>query len=360
MIMKEPATFTKLLLGWYQDYGRKLPWRETIDPYKIWISEIMLQQTQVNRVKEYFYPNFLKRFPTIQDLAKATWEDVFPCWKGLGYYRRGKNILKAAQIIVQKHDGQFPLNATELQQLPGIGQYTARAILAFAFDKKVPAIDTNITKIIQILWSREKVETMAQTLVYASPSGRDWNNAMMDLATALRNGDDIKGELGQFFPPQIASKFIPTRNIKRTSLNQKSKKKSGKSKKHTIEVGIACIHRNGKYLIQSRPKGKSFEGKWEFPGGKREKGEDFRACVKREILEELGIEVSVRPHFFEEEHEFEKVHLRLRFHRCQIQKGEPQPLEKQKLDWVSPVDFGKVNFLEANEKVLERLMEMKT
>ncbi len=124
---------------------------------------------------------------------------------------------------------------------------------------------------------------------------------------------------------------------------------------YKIEVGVACIYKDGKYLIQSRPEGKSFVGHWEFPGGKREKGEDYISCVKREILEELGIEVKVGEAFLEELHSFGKVNLVLRFHKCEIKKGEPNPLEGQSIDWVAPQDFHKIKFLETNARALEKL-----
>jgi len=347
--MHNKQKFTLALLDWYKSSGRDLPWRKTIDPYQIWISEIMLQQTQVSRVERDFYPQFLEAFPTVQDLAKATWEEVYPVWKGLGYYVRGKNVLKTAQRIVKDFNGELPRDREQLESLPGIGEYTANAILAFAWDEPVPAIDTNISKIISVLWADENIEAVAQELVNAGNGGRDWNNAMMDLATALRAGESIEKPLHEFFPTSVRDLFIPERKKRGVSAR----------KKFRIEVGAACIYRDGKYLIQTRPEGKSFVGKWEFPGGKREKGENFRTCVKREIKEELDMEVSVRPHFYEVVLPFNKVELLLRFHRCQIQKGEPNPLEGQTIQWVAPEDFDSVEFLPTNGGALEKLKEMR-
>ena len=330
-------------------HRRDLPWRKTTDPYEIWISEIMLQQTQVSRVERDFYPPFLKKFPTLESLAKANWEDVYPVWKGLGYYVRGKNVLKTAKKIMKDFGGELPRDRVKLESLPGIGEYTANAILAFAWDEPVPAIDTNISKIISILWTGENVEMVAKELISHGNGGRDWNNAMMDLATALRAGGPIEKPLHAFFPSKMLSLFIPERKTRGVSAR----------KKFRIEVGAACIYRNGKYLIQTRPEGKSFVGKWEFPGGKREKGENFRSCVKREIKEELDIEVSVRPHFYEVVLPFNKVELLLRFHRCQIQKGEPTPLEGQTIQWVAPKDFDTVEFLPTNGGALGKLRTMR-
>lgn len=349
--MIDPAKFSTALEKWYTTYGRTLPWRETVEPYEIWVSEVMLQQTQVPRVKKDFYPKFLEKFPTVQSLATAKWQDVFPVWRGLGFYSRGKNMLRAAQKVVQDFNGDFPREQKELESLPGIGMYTARAIRAFAWDEKVAAVDTNIQKIIEVVFPGENIENMAKKLVQASSSGRIWNNAMMDLASAIRAGEEIAGELGSFFTPEMRKAF---QSEKRKLAPQK--KKSGKFK---IEVGAACILKDGKYLVQTRPMGKSFVGQWEFPGGKREKGESFRDCVKREIQEELGIEVSVRPHFCEITQEFEKTILVLRFHRCQIQSGDPRAQEGQELRWIAPSKFDGVNFLETNGPCLEKLKKMR-
>lgn len=359
--MIDPAKFSAALLQWYRHCGRQLPWRATTDPYAVWIAEIMLQQTQVPRVQQRYYPRFLEKFPTLADLAVARWDDVYPVWRGLGFYSRGKNMLRAAQQVVEKFDSELPRTQSELESLPGVGTYTGRAIRAFAHDEKVAAIDTNLMQILTALWSDTDPERIGQQLVEAADSGRDWNNAMMDLATALRAGQEIPGDLGEFFPPEIREKFRPVPKKQTQKVVKKSSKKSPKkSRKFKIEVGAACILRDGKYLIQTRPAGKSFVGQWEFPGGKREKGESFRVCVKREIQEELGCEVSVRPHFCEIVQEFEKTVLVLRFHRCQIQAGEPAAQEGQELRWIAPAKFDGVNFLATNTECIVRLKKMRT
>lgn len=353
---KTVVAFNHALESWFEINQRKFPWRDTSDPYLVWISEIMSQQTQIVRVAEDFYPHFIEKFPDLNALAASSWEEVFPVWDGLGYYNRGKNCLKTAKILVKNFEGVFPKDLEGLEKLPGIGKYTASAILSFAFDQKIPAIDTNISKIISTLWSDKDIVEMAQLLVKNASSGKLWNSAMMDLASFLREGKSIEGALSEFFPPEVAQKFIPQKKKPKTT---KTTTALTKKKPRIIEVGIACIWADGKYLVQSRPKGKSFVGFWEFPGGKREKGESFRDCVKREIQEEIGVNVSVRPHFFEEYHKFKDAHLCLRFHRAQIQSGTPKALENQKLDWVEPKDFFKRRFLPTNQRVLKKLQKMR-
>lgn len=354
--MIEFNEFTRDLETWYKTNGRDLPWRKSNDPYCIWVSEIMSHQTQIERVAENFYPRFIEKFPTVHALAQATWEEVFPVWEGLGYYQRGKNMIKTAEDIVHRFDGIFPEDPEKLITLKGIGPYTSSAIASFAFDQKVPAIDTNVSKIVSVLWPHRDPIDAANSLITPATSGKIWNSAMMDLASQLRLSQNIAEPMAQYFPPEIAAQFKPQ---KRTRKKPGETKPAKPRSKNLIEVGIACIHQDGKYLIQSRPKGKSFVGFWEFPGGKRETGEDFRTCVKREIQEEIGVTVSVRPHFLELKHKFGPKTLLLRFHRCQIQAGTPAALENQEIKWVSPSEFDDIKFLKTNHKVLAVLKNMR-
>jgi A/G-specific adenine glycosylase len=148
--MKQPreTIFRRRLLRWFDRYGRSLPWRRTRDPYKILVSEVMLQQTQVDRVKE-FYRRFLKRYPTVRKLAKAESLEVRETWEGLGYYRRAHNLHKTSQAVVQAHQGKFPDNVETLMSLPGVGRYTAGAVASFAFNRRAPILDTNVSRVLR-------------------------------------------------------------------------------------------------------------------------------------------------------------------------------------------------------------------
>ncbi len=213
--------FVAMLREWYRLNCRDLPWRRTHDPYKIWVSEIMLQQTQVERVKDFYAP-FLKRFPKIQDLALAKWEDVLESWRdpvppgtpqviaaqrrGLGYYRRARNMHQAAKVLVKDFGGKFPCAYEELKKLPGVGAYTAAAIASFAFDEKVPALDTNISRVFVRVFGRtwenlkpgEKFE-FAQKYMGSdegkkSFSSRDFNYGLMDLGALVCSAKQPKCE----------------------------------------------------------------------------------------------------------------------------------------------------------------------
>jgi A/G-specific adenine glycosylase len=190
---RELATFRKQLLEWFRQFQRDLPWRRTKDPYHIWLSEIMLQQTRVAAVIPY-YEKFLERLPNIQSLAEAPQDEVLRLWSGLGYYSRARNLQKTAQQIVVKHGGGFPKTSEDVLALPGIGAYTAAAILSIAFDEKHAVLDGNVARVIARLGAvrgdlRETrrwqaLQKNADALLSLDAPG-DWNQAMMELGATV-------------------------------------------------------------------------------------------------------------------------------------------------------------------------------
>lgn len=153
--------FVSTLLHWFRRNGRNLPWRRTRDPYRILVSEFMLQQTQVNRVKEY-YAQFLNRFPSLGDLADAGEDDVLEAWEGLGYYNRARNLHKAARTLRDEFGGQFPKSREQLISLPGVGEYTAGAILSFAFHEPAPILDTNVERVLERVFVKRRHSSPAR------------------------------------------------------------------------------------------------------------------------------------------------------------------------------------------------------
>ncbi|MFT4311639.1 MAG: hypothetical protein ACMXYF_00220 [Candidatus Woesearchaeota archaeon] len=175
--------FTKATLAWYKRYGRDLPWRNTQDPYHIFVSECMLQQTQVSRVIPK-YEAFLQAFPTVTHLANASLRDVIVLWSGLGYNRRAKYLWQAANVIVKTHSGHIPDDPQKLEQLPGFGAYSANAIAAFAFNKPVVVIDANIKRVFNYVFGLEQSE-IANAVARCVPKNhsRDFYNALMDIGS---------------------------------------------------------------------------------------------------------------------------------------------------------------------------------
>lgn len=191
---KRRIAFTRKLLGWYDRAARDLPWRRTRDPYRIAVSEFMLQQTQVSRVAEY-YPRFLARFPTIEKLAAARPKAVREAWDGLGYYRRASNLHALARVVSRDHGGKVPSDPVELDKLPGVGRYTAGAIATFAYEKPVPAVDTNVNRVLRRVFiggnralrtSDRVVWDLAATLVpKIGPRAWKFNQAIMELGATV-------------------------------------------------------------------------------------------------------------------------------------------------------------------------------
>jgi A/G-specific adenine glycosylase len=183
-------SFTRKLLAWYKRNGRDLPWRDTRNPYAILVSEIMLQQTQVSRVLEY-YPRFMDRFPTIDALARARPKAVMEQWEGLGYYARARNLHKLALEVTRRHDGTLPEKPEDLQTLPGVGRYTAGAVACFAYEKPVPAVDTNVRRVLgRVFWGegrREKDIWPIATSLVPRNGKRAWrfNQALMELGALV-------------------------------------------------------------------------------------------------------------------------------------------------------------------------------
>jgi A/G-specific adenine glycosylase len=183
LMREQPRKFRRLLLTWYDRHRRDLPWRANHDPYRVWLSEVMLQQTRVAAVIEH-YQEFLRRFPTIQKLAAAREASVLAAWSGLGYYRRARMLHAAAKVVVREYGGKFPTTAEAWRALPGIGRYTAAAIASIAFDQPVAVVDGNVERVLQRVsgtrLSGEELWKAANSLLDAKRPG-DFNQAMMEL-----------------------------------------------------------------------------------------------------------------------------------------------------------------------------------
>ena len=255
----------KDLLEWYDNYGRDLPWRADTDPYKIWISEIMLQQTRVETVIPYYF-RFLRELPSVEHLARVPEEVLLKLWEGLGYYRRAANLKKAAVQIAEQHAGRLPGEVSELLGLPGIGPYTAGAIASIAFGRPVPAADGNVFRILARLagWRdsiddaavrKELTDMLASWIPFDRPG--DFNQALMDLGATicLPNGAPICAKC-----PLQASCHAHIENVTQY-IPQRSAKKPRKIQKKTLFVIIW----NEKVALLKREKAGLLENLWEFP-----------------------------------------------------------------------------------------------
>jgi A/G-specific adenine glycosylase len=256
--------FRRNLRNWYKEHARDLPWRSTADPYRIWISEIMLQQTTVAAVLGY-YRRFLRKFGTLEKLAAASEQDVLRCWEGLGYYSRARNIHKTARIIAKDCAGQFPSDVGRLMGLPGIGRYTAGAIASFAFDVPAPIVESNTLRLYcRLLGYRGDSRSsggqrtlwdFAERIVPRQAPGR-FNQALMDFGATVCTPDE----------PSCSA--CPLRSCCRSFAEgiQREIPVSARSTKVTsVTEAAVAIRRKNAYLLVRRNSGERWAGLWDFP-----------------------------------------------------------------------------------------------
>ncbi len=261
---KHMAAFRRALLRWYDEHRRDLPWRETRDPYRIWLSEIMLQQTRVGAVLDH-YRIFLERFPNVQALAAASEDDVLAAWSGLGYYRRARMLHHAAQQIVEKHGGCFPQNSEAWLALPGIGRYTAAAIASIAFAEPVAVVDGNVERVLErfvgINLTTPQIWQHAQALLVASRPG-DFNQAMMELGATVCVPREPR------CPMCPLRKWCATQQSQQSMEGRASPPGPATNSSRQIKKEVWCVlnQRDGGIRLVQRPKKISLmPGMWELP-----------------------------------------------------------------------------------------------
>lgn len=352
------------LLDWYDQHAAELPWRASKDPYRIWLSEIMLQQTQIDTVIPY-YTRFLDAYPTVTDLAAASLDEVLKMWEGLGYYSRARNMHRAARQVADERGGKFPTTAEELQSLPGIGPYTAGAVASIAFDEPVPVLDGNVIRVLTRLEGIQDDVTLSSTKsdLWALaaewvPQQRagDYNQALMELGQTIcrpRNPECTHCPLNERCVAFAAGEqdHYPV------------KKKRAPIPHFDVAAGI-IYDEQGHILIAQRPLDGLLGGLWEFPGGKQETGETLPQTLQRELREELAIEVSVGELFVQVKHAF--THFKITLHAFECQYLGPMPpydgpqlLDANAIAWVSPTEFEKYSFGKADRMVIEALNRRK-
>jgi A/G-specific adenine glycosylase len=357
--MLDKDTFAPELLDWYDANRVDLPWRTNPpNPYHVWLSEIMLQQTQIETVKPY-YAAFLEAYPTVHDLAAASLDDVLKLWEGLGYYSRARNLHKAAQVISFEREGLFPSTVKALRKLPGIGPYTAGAVASIAFGRVVPVVDGNVIRVLTRLYNIADDVTQTPT-----------KNALWDLAGALvpedRPGDYNQSlmELGQMIcrPKSPLCTECPVLHhceafVAGTQLQRPVKKKRQPIPHYNVTAGMVW-NECGEVLIAQRPLDGLLGGLWEFPGGKQESGESLEDCLRRELWEELGIEVEVGDLFYVVKHAFTHFKITLHAYWCDLLPDSPAPdaIEARDIAWVLPDQLQDYSFGKADRQVIEELL----
>ena len=354
------------LLVWWQAYGRRdpaqKPWMFTADgtwplpedslsPYGIWIAEVMLQQTQLSVVLPY-WQRWIKAFPTVNALAAASLEQVRLQWQGLGYYSRARRLHEAARVLVQQ---PWPRDLDGWIALPGIGRTTAGGILSSAFNAPEPILDGNVKRVLARLHAHERPPSRDQHLFWQRSEAlldpwrpRDFNQALMDLGATVCT------------PRRLGCDHCPWRE---SCAAYASGDPSGwpvvEERKplpfQVIGIGVV-INAVGDVLIDQRLEEGLLGGMWEFPGGKQEPGEPIEACIARELMEELGIVVSVGEALITLDHAYSHKKLQFVVHLCDWCSGDPKPLASQQVRWVRPEQLKDYPFPAANARIIDALL----
>jgi A/G-specific adenine glycosylase len=355
--MIDPASLHTALIAWFETHREDLPWRHTGDPYAVWVSEIMLQQTQVATVIPYF-EQFIAQFSTVEALAAAPLDDVLKRWEGLGYYSRARNLHRAARMVVDEYGGKLPGNIDDLKKLPGIGPYTAGAVGSLAFGLDVPVVDGNVMRVLARLYNiedditqsatRRKMWELAEEIVPAGRAGL-WNEGLMELGQQIctpRSPDCSHCPLDDHCEAY------------RLNLQYERPVRSARKAVPHVDVTAAVIRgENGKLLIAQRREDAMLGGLWEFPGGKREPGESLEECLRREIREELGIEIAVGAQLTTIKHAYTHFKITLHVFECQHTGGSPQAIECADWAWAAPVDLDRYAFPVTDQKIIATLRE---
>lgn len=354
MTQNNITLFQKKLTFWYTGNHRKLPWREDVNPYHIWISEVMLQQTQVKTALPYFF-NFVEKFPTIQALAAADLETVLKMWEGLGYYARARNFHKAANIVSKEFNGHIPENFQDFIKLPGVGDYIGSAVQSIVFNHPLAVVDGNVKRVLARVFcldhpvnassSHSFFKPFAQQLLDKTDPGT-FNQAVMELGALVCTPQKTQcsqcpvSELCQSFqsdrvdqyPQRITSRPVPT---------------------YHIAAGV--VRKDGKILITRRKLEGLLGGLWEFPGGKlKEKETITEACV-REIKEETGLTVEIDAHLTTVHHAYTHFKIKMDVFYCCFLHGDVILNGPMDYRWVTVKELSAFAFPKANNKFIPYL-----
>jgi len=328
--------FAKRLLRWFKHNARDLPWRRTSDPYAVWLSEIMLQQTQVETVKPYF-ERFMTQLPTIAALAAADEHDVLRLWEGLGYYRRARQLHRAAKVIVAEHAGQFPRDPVAVELLPGIGRYSAGAVLSIAFDLKRPILEANTIRLFSRLLAfdgdttssvgQKTLWSLADSLLPARQVGR-FNQALMELGSMICQARAPRcGECP-------VSMHCAAREAGR---EQELPRPKARPKFEDVCECAVVVIRKGRILILAGPDKGRWAGLWDFPRfALEDKASEARNGIIGDKLRELtGVTVDSLTHIKTWRHGVTRFRITLECYQAHYISGRTRAEQR----WVLPADL---------------------
>ncbi len=349
-----PGLDPRPLLAWFRRTARNLPWRRTGDPYAVWISEIMLQQTQIATVIPY-YGRWMAKWPTRRALARASIDEVLKMWEGLGYYSRARNLHRAACDMKTT-----PVTAAEWREVRGVGDYTAAAIASIAFGERVPVIDGNVRRVMSrllnidaIITSPEatrRISTALEALVPTRNPG-DFNQAIMELGQRICRPTSPDCRL---CPLSISCAARKAGTQERLPV----KRPKPPTPHHQIAVGVC--RKGPKILVARRKADGLLGGLWEFPGGKRKANESYVTALRREFREEVGLTIDVGREFIVVPHKYSHFSVELHVFHCRWTAGRARPLASDEVRWVGLDELDSLAFPKANRVIIARLMNVET
>jgi len=330
------ALFRRRLFAWYRRHARDLPWRRTRDPYPIWVSEIMLQQTQVETVKPY-YVRFLERFPTVTDLAAADEQQVLHLWEGLGYYRRARQLHVAAQVVVEKHGGRFPTDPMAVRDLPGIGRYTAGAILSIAKDQRLPILEANTIRLFARLLALHQDPTQAaarqllwELAEHVLPRKRcgEFNQALMELGSKICTSQT---------PQCDACPVAELCEARRLGIAETLPVRRPPPKFEKVDEVAVVIPRRGRVLLRQCQDGERWAGLWDFPrfAVSRKPGPRSQANIEDRVAEMTGLRVALGERLTTIKHGVTRFRITLHCYQATLTSSRQSLSSSRILKWVA-------------------------
>jgi len=355
MPRKADKEIPRLLLDWYRTNKRDLPWRRTKDPYRIWVAEVMLQQTRVDTVIPY-YERFLKKFPDVRTLARASEDSVLKAWESLGYYSRARHLHEAARVVVSQSGGVIPAGMDDLRKLPGVGAYTAGAILSIAFGRRVAAVDGNVIRVIARLFAVEdpvdgskakrRIGAIAQGLVPASEPGH-YNQALMDLGSGICTPRS---------PACPACPLAMACRARRKGVQESIPVKRKAAAVPHREAAVAVIrNERGEILLVKRPGRGLLGGLWRFPGGVLEEGDAPSAWLRRSLRAELGLNAIPGRKLFSVEHGYSHFTVTAHVFACTIRGAIPDSGGEEQWRWVGMKGLSRLAVSRLEGKILKAM-----
>lgn len=339
------------VLEWYADNRRRLPWRSTREPYLIWVSEVMLQQTQVATVIPY-YESFVEKFPYVDELAQADVQAVLKAWEGLGYYARARNLHRAAVEVCKRHGGRIPDDPHQFRALPGVGDYICAAVQSIAFGAPLAVVDGNVKRVLARLFALEAPSNRprensvfrkaADRLLDTSNPGT-FNQAVMELGALV-----CRPALPDCGRCPVSRHCSARQQSRETELPVRLRR----APRPTQHVAVGVVEKNGRVLITRRKPEGLLGGLWEFPGGKVADGESAEDACQREVREETGLSIEIGEHVARVSHGYTHLKVELDVFWCRYRGGDVVLDGPVDYRWIRLEEIGDFPLPKASHKIL--------